>query len=178
MNEADTRAELIDPLLTAAGWGMVDGSRIRREFSMTPGRIEGGGRRGKPLTADYVLIYRKTSWRSWGPSPTPHPSPKGWLRPRTTPANCNCASPTPATADKGFGSEQLSEMQTIISAEDSDLFDVLAHVAYALPPVPREWRAQQACRSWPRKNWRHCRPGATRRNRDVVCRVSALLIRA
>jgi type I restriction enzyme R subunit len=47
-------------------------------------------------------------------------------------------------ADKGFGPEQLTEMQTIISAEDSDLFDVLAHVAYALPPVPRELRAQQA----------------------------------
>ena len=60
MNEADTRAELIDPLLTAAGWGVVEGSRIRREFSMTPGRIEGGGRRGKPLTADYVLTYRNT----------------------------------------------------------------------------------------------------------------------
>ena len=60
MNEADTRAELIDPLLTAAGWGVVDGSRIRREFSITPGRIEGGGRRGKPLTADYVLTYRNT----------------------------------------------------------------------------------------------------------------------
>ncbi|MBM5785921.1 MAG: DEAD/DEAH box helicase, partial [Cyanobacteria bacterium K_DeepCast_35m_m1_288] len=60
MNEAETRAELIDPLLTAAGWGVVEGSRIRREFSITPGRIEGGGRRGKPLTADYVLTYRNT----------------------------------------------------------------------------------------------------------------------
>ena len=60
MNEADTRAELIDPLLTAACWGVVEGSRIRREFSMPPGRIEGGGRRAKPLTADYVLIYRNT----------------------------------------------------------------------------------------------------------------------
>jgi type I restriction enzyme R subunit len=60
MNEAETRAELIDPLLTAAGWGVVDGSRIRREFSITPGRIESGGRRGKPLTADYVLSYRNT----------------------------------------------------------------------------------------------------------------------
>ena len=39
---------------------MVEGSRIRREFSITPGRIEGGGRRGKPLTADYVLTYRNT----------------------------------------------------------------------------------------------------------------------
>ena len=60
MNEAETRAELIDPLLVAAGWGVVEGSRIRREFSITPGRIEGGGRRGKPLTADYVLTYRNT----------------------------------------------------------------------------------------------------------------------
>ena len=60
MNEAETRAELIDPLLAAAGWGVVEGSRIRREFSITPGRLEGGGRRGKPLTADYVLIYRNT----------------------------------------------------------------------------------------------------------------------
>jgi type I restriction enzyme R subunit len=47
-------------------------------------------------------------------------------------------------ADKGFGANQLSEMQAIISAENSDLFDVLAHVAYALPPIPREQRAQQA----------------------------------
>ena len=60
MNEAETSAELIDPLLVAAGWGVVEGSRIRREFSITPGRIEGGGRRGKPLTADYVLTYRNT----------------------------------------------------------------------------------------------------------------------
>ena len=58
MNEAETRAELIDPALAAAGWGVVEGSRIRREFPITPGRIEGLGRRGKPLTADYVLEYR------------------------------------------------------------------------------------------------------------------------
>jgi type I restriction enzyme R subunit len=61
MNEAETRAELIDPLLAAAGWGVVEGSRIRREFSITPGRIEGGGRRGKSLSADYVLTYRNTA---------------------------------------------------------------------------------------------------------------------
>ena len=60
MNEAETRAELIDPLLAAAGWGVVEGSRIRREYSITPGRLEGGGRRGKSLTADYVLTYRNT----------------------------------------------------------------------------------------------------------------------
>ena len=60
MNEAETRAEHIDPALKAAGWGVVEGSRIRREYLITPGRIEGHGRRGKPLTADYVLEYRNT----------------------------------------------------------------------------------------------------------------------
>jgi type I restriction enzyme R subunit len=58
MNEAETRAEYIDPALKAAGWGTVDGSRIRREYAIVPGRIEGQGRRGKSLTADYVLEYR------------------------------------------------------------------------------------------------------------------------
>jgi len=60
MNEAETRAEHIDPALAAAGWGVVEGSRIRREYPIAPGRIEGGGRRGRPLTADYVLEYRNT----------------------------------------------------------------------------------------------------------------------
>src|ERR1039457_3594578 len=58
MNEAETRAEHIDPALTAAGWGVVEGSRILREYPITLGRIEGHGRRGKALTADYVLVYR------------------------------------------------------------------------------------------------------------------------
>jgi type I restriction enzyme R subunit len=60
MNEAETRAELIDPALKAAGWGVVEGSRIRREYLISPGRIEGRGRRAKPLKADYVLEYRNT----------------------------------------------------------------------------------------------------------------------
>ncbi|MFH1019012.1 MAG: DEAD/DEAH box helicase family protein [Pseudomonadota bacterium] len=47
-------------------------------------------------------------------------------------------------AEKGFGHDQLAEMQKIIDAEKSDLFDVLAHVAYALPPVTREVRAANA----------------------------------
>ena len=60
MNEAETRAEHIDPALKTAGWGVAEGSRIRREYPIAPGRIEGHGRRGKPLTADYVLEYRNT----------------------------------------------------------------------------------------------------------------------
>lgn len=60
MNEAETRAEYIDPALREAGWGVVEGSRILREYAITPGRIEGLGRRGKSLAADYVLVYRNT----------------------------------------------------------------------------------------------------------------------
>ena len=40
-------------------------------------------------------------------------------------------------AEKGFGADQLAEMQRIIDAENCDLFDVLAHVAYARPPITR-----------------------------------------
>jgi type I restriction enzyme R subunit len=47
-------------------------------------------------------------------------------------------------AEKGFGHDQLFEMQKIIDAEKSDLFDVLAHVAYARPPLTREVRAANA----------------------------------
>jgi type I restriction enzyme, R subunit len=47
-------------------------------------------------------------------------------------------------AEKGFGRDQLSEMQKIIDADKSDIFDVLAHVAYALPPLTREERATKA----------------------------------
>ena len=47
-------------------------------------------------------------------------------------------------AETGFGAEQLAEMQKLISAEKSDLFDVLAYVAYTRAPVTREERATQA----------------------------------
>ncbi|MEK7756669.1 MAG: DEAD/DEAH box helicase family protein [Planctomycetota bacterium] len=60
MNEAETRAEHIDPALKAAGWGVVEGSRILREYPITQGRLEGHGRRAKAEIADYVLVYRNT----------------------------------------------------------------------------------------------------------------------
>ena len=47
-------------------------------------------------------------------------------------------------AEKGFGHDQLAEMQKIIDADKSDLFDVLAHVAYAMPTLTREERAANA----------------------------------
>ena len=57
MNEAETRAELIEPALKAAGWGVVDASRILREYHITEGRIQPGGR-GKKEIADFVLVYK------------------------------------------------------------------------------------------------------------------------
>ena len=261
MNEAETRAEHIDPALAAAGWGVVDGSRIRREYPITLGRIEGHGRRGKALKADYVLEYRNTklatveakawdealtegvgqakdyatklairytyatngqgiygidmqtgheaevpqyptpdelwaktfaeqhAWRDrfaavpfedrggyfqgryyqdiqhmmmtsfWHPDGTPMSSQQFmemlfgklpeffkneaelrtlWSAPDTR------AQLLEALTTEGFGHDQLAEMQRIIDADKSDLFDVLAHVAYALPTVTREVRAANA----------------------------------
>jgi type I restriction enzyme R subunit len=63
MNEAETRAEHIDPALKAAGWGVVEGSRVLREHGITLGRLQGSGGRGaraKAEIADYVLVYRNT----------------------------------------------------------------------------------------------------------------------
>ena len=57
MNEAETRAELIDPQLKASGWGVVVGTKVQREYPITAGMIQRGGIRGKSLMADYVLVY-------------------------------------------------------------------------------------------------------------------------
>jgi type I restriction enzyme R subunit len=59
-NEAETRAEHIDPALAAAGWGQVDGSRVLREHNITAGRLQGAGKRARADIADYVLVYRNT----------------------------------------------------------------------------------------------------------------------
>ena len=47
MNEAETRAELIDPKLKESGWGVVEDARVLRErdvCKITDGRIKVGGR--------------------------------------------------------------------------------------------------------------------------------------
>lgn len=59
-NEAETCADLINPQLAQAGWGVVEGSKIYRErnvYKITNGRII-RGQKQKPLIADYVLEYR------------------------------------------------------------------------------------------------------------------------
>ncbi|WDS37222.1 type I restriction endonuclease subunit R [Pseudoxanthomonas sp.] len=56
--EADTRANRIDPVLKDAGWGVVPGSHVARELTISPGRIFSGNQRAASLSADYVLSYR------------------------------------------------------------------------------------------------------------------------
>ena len=60
MNEAETRAELIDPKLKENGW---DGKgnpdvKVHREYPITAGKIKATGGRNKALIADYVLAYK------------------------------------------------------------------------------------------------------------------------
>jgi len=62
MNEAETRAELIDPKLKACGWGVVPESKILREYNITDGKIQSSGVRSKRLCADYIHL-EKMNWR-------------------------------------------------------------------------------------------------------------------
>ncbi len=58
LNESETESEYIDPPLKKSGCGFVEGSRIRKQFPISNGRLIGQGRREKPLKADYVLQYK------------------------------------------------------------------------------------------------------------------------
>jgi len=58
MNEAETRAEYIDPKLKASGWGVLENTKVLREYKITAGKIQVGVGRAKPLIADYVLVYQ------------------------------------------------------------------------------------------------------------------------
>ncbi len=44
-------------MLRAAGWGVVEGSKVHHAL-ICPDHITGGGGRANPLSADYVLSYR------------------------------------------------------------------------------------------------------------------------
>jgi type I restriction enzyme R subunit len=48
--------------------------------------------------------------------------------------------------ERGFAGEHLREITRIIDAEKSDLYDVLAYIAYARKPVTRAERAETTSR--------------------------------
>jgi type I restriction enzyme, R subunit len=45
-------------------------------------------------------------------------------------------------ADKGFGGDQIAEISRMIDAVNSDVFDVLAYIAFALAPITRLERVE------------------------------------
>ena len=47
-----------------------------------------------------------------------------------------------ALAEKGYGEAQLAELRQMIDAERSDLYDVLAYIAFAQAPISREERVE------------------------------------
>jgi type I restriction enzyme R subunit len=47
-------------------------------------------------------------------------------------------------AQAGYGYDVLNELQNLINAENSDLFDVLEYVAYNVTPISRELRVAKA----------------------------------
>lgn len=57
-----------------------------------------------------------------------------WSRPDTRKALLD------SLGEKGYGAEQLAEIRRMIAAEKSDIFDVLAYIAFALAPITREAR--------------------------------------
>ncbi len=46
--------------------------------------------------------------------------------------------------EKGYTNSQLEDLRNMIHAEDSDLYDVLAHVAFSMSPLKRSQRAEYA----------------------------------
>ena len=93
MNEAETRAELIDPALKEAGWAVVANSRIRREYSISPRRIEGPGKNVNKLSADYILEFRNTRLAVIEAKAVHLEPTEGSPRPKITPPSWQSDSP-------------------------------------------------------------------------------------
>ena len=97
-NEAETRAELIDPALKAAGWGVVEGSRVRREVDHAgapAGRGHAGEAGDRRLRAGLQEPEARGD-RGQARERTRHRRARA--RPRSTPRNCKPASPSRPTA--------------------------------------------------------------------------------
>ena len=45
--------------------------------------------------------------------------------------------------EKGYTKEQIADVSRLINADKSDLFDVLAYIAYATQPITRETRVRE-----------------------------------
>ena len=100
MNEAETRAEYVDPKLKAAGWGEIEGSKVLREFRITEGRILVGGQRAKPDIADYVLVYNNQKLAVVEAKKLDSSKQKAWDKPKIMPPNYTWTTLIPQTERK------------------------------------------------------------------------------
>lgn len=140
MNEAETRAELIDPKLKACGWGVVEGSKILREYNITDGKIQTGGIRAKKLNADYVLVYKgiklavveaKSDDLGVGEGVAQANLFKSEEELRTLWSNPMTRKVLLEKLEEvGFPKSDLQIVQQLVDMEKSDLFDVLEYVFY------------------------------------------------
>lgn len=87
MNETETRATYIDPALKAAGWGVIEGSKIKYEFPINKGRLIGNGQRNKPDKADYVLQYKGRNMAVIEAKARDKYYPRELVKPKPTPKN-------------------------------------------------------------------------------------------
>ncbi len=60
MNEAETRAEFIDPALKTAGWGAVEGFKVLRGIDITAGKNQVGG-----VSCNQVNIFHEYFFRNY-----------------------------------------------------------------------------------------------------------------
>ena len=99
-----------------------------------------------------------------------------WSRPDTRKALLQ------SLAEKGFGGEQLAEISRMINAEKSDVFDVLAYIAFALAPITRSERVEARRERHPRalrapsfrRSWTSCSGNTSgRASRNSTRRSSA-----
>ena len=111
-SEADTRAELIEPKLREAGWGITENSFIRREYVIRIGRILDGYHREEKLFADYALFYKnqiagiveakKSSLNYRASIPAPLPAmriPGAMAREQTGRKKCSITTPPSRTTN-------------------------------------------------------------------------------
>jgi len=150
MNEADTRAELIDPKLKSCGWGVAEGSKIFREYGISPGKIQIGSR-GKSKKADYVLMYKGIKLAVVEAKSDELPVGEGVMQAKNYAQQLHLETAyTRKTLlekldEAGFPKSDLLTLQTLVDMEKSDLYDVLGYVFNGdYIAVTREARAKAA----------------------------------
>ena len=161
MNEAQTRLNLIDPAIRAAGWTAENDCQVLVEQTVAPGRV--GKVRGKPLRADYILSYRGRRLVVVEAKGDEHQAIEGYEQAlkygRMLGVQVAYATNgreileidlatrrelLAKLAENGFEMERLKELQKLMDSEDCDLFDVLEYVAFEVPMQKRAARAGAA----------------------------------